>query len=294
MNILITGASGFIGGNLWNCLRNYYDILAPVRQELDLTNSADVRQYLKNNKADCIIHCATRGGIRGVQDAPNTISDNLSMINNLIHYKDSHTKIILFGSGAMYDKSRSLHKVREDEIGRCIPPDLYGRSKMLIAKKIKNREDILCLNIFACYGYGEKETRFPSYSINQILAGKNIEINQNVVFDYLFIDDLVQIVKFFITNQYTSNIINVTPSKSVDLFSIAKILNNFSTNKVNITVKNPNMGMEYTADNSLLLENIPGFVFTPIQTGLKKLYDYKYKNFISKGGCCAGNVKSIE
>ncbi len=291
MNILITGSRGFIGGNLKQYLSSYYDILSPPRPELDLTNSDNVKEYLKNNKADYIIHCATCGGIRGVKDPENTISDNLSMINNLTHYKMKNTKIILFCSGAMYDKSRNLHKVREDELGRIIPKDLYGRSKMLIAQKFKNRQDILCLNIFACYGYGEKESRFPSYSINQVLAGQDIVINQNVIFDYLFIEDLMRIVRFFITHQPASNIINVTPSRSVDLLSIAKIINNFSENKVNIKIKNPIMGMEYTGDNSILLENIPGFVFTPIQTGLKKLYEYKYKNFTSNGRCCVENVK---
>ena len=40
----------------------------------------------------------------------------------------------------------------KNEIGKFIPKDLYGKSKLLIAEKIKNRNDVLCLNIFGCYG----------------------------------------------------------------------------------------------------------------------------------------------
>ncbi|UKI40809.1 MAG: hypothetical protein L6V95_11900 [Candidatus Melainabacteria bacterium] len=69
----------------------------------------------------------------------------------------------------MYNKARHLKKVKENQIGKNIPNDLYGKSKMLIAQKIQNRLDVLCLNIFACYGYNEKPSRFPSYAINQNL-----------------------------------------------------------------------------------------------------------------------------
>ena len=57
------------------------------------------------------------------------------------------------------------------------------------------------LNIFACYGYGEKESRFPSDAINRVLEGKDIVINQNVIFDYLFVEDMERIVEYFVENQ---------------------------------------------------------------------------------------------
>ena len=38
--------------------------------------------------------------------------------------------MILFGSGAMYDKSRELHKIREDELGKLVAP-AEKRQRML-------------------------------------------------------------------------------------------------------------------------------------------------------------------
>lgn len=273
--ILLTGSGGFIGKNLKSYLYKKYNLLTPRSFELDLTDEHAVRQYFSENQIDFIIHCGTTGGARGIEDKDTTIEDNLAMVDNILKFKQPDTRVILFGSGAMYDKSRNLHKVKESEIGEVIPQDLYGKSKMMIAQKIKNRTDVLCLNIFACYGYGEKENRFPSYAITQVLNKETIEINQNVVFDYLFVEDMQKIIEYFIENIPQDNIINITPDKSISLLEIAEIVNSFSEEKVDITIKNPILNNEYTGDNFLLRKNYPNINFTNIIDGLKKLYDYK-------------------
>ena len=196
------------------------------------------------------------------------------MVENLLEYKKSEVKIILFGSGAMYDKTRSLHKVKEDSIGNVVPKDLYGKSKMILADLIKKRSDALMLNIFACYGYGEKETRFPSYAINQVLKGENIVINQDVIFDYLFVEDMQKIVAYFIEHSPEENIINITPSESVSLRRIAQIANSLGENKVDIIISAKDMNNEYTGDNTRLLKNYLNFQFTSIEAGIAKLFKY--------------------
>ncbi|MCI1273987.1 MAG: NAD-dependent epimerase/dehydratase family protein [Clostridiaceae bacterium] len=277
MNILLSGSGGFIGKNLKAYLKDKYKLLIPRSFELDLTDEVAVKGYFKEHDIDFIIHCGSIGGARGVQDKDTTIEDNLEMVENLLKYKKTNTRMILFGSGAMYDKSRSLHKVKEEEIGKFEPTDLYGKSKMLIAQRIKDRNDVLCLNIFACYGYGEKETRFPSYAINQALKGKDIIINQNVIFDYLFVEDMQRIVEYFISNKPLHNIINITPTKSVSLFEIANTVKKISGKNINIKVGTNGMGNEYTGDNKRLLQEIKSFEFIPINEGLEKLYEYNNK-----------------
>ena len=69
-----------------------------------------------------------------------------------------------------------------------------------------------------------------------------------------------------------NNIINITPSKSISLYEIAKIV---SKGRVDIRIKNPVLNNEYTGDNTKLLNEINSFEFTSIETGLKKLYQYK-------------------
>lgn len=273
----MTGSGGFIGKNLKSYLKDKYELLTPRSYELDLTNTSAVKSYFENYDIDFVIHCGSIGGARGIQDKDTTIEDNLLMVDNILNFKNPDTRVILFGSGAMYDKSRNLHKVKESQIGEVVPQDLYGKSKLLIAEKIKNREDVLMLNIFACYGYGEKENRFPSDAINKVLRGEDIVINRNVVFDYLFVEDMEKIVEYFILNNPKDNIINITPTDSISLLEIANIVRDFSTRKVDIKILDEELNNEYTGDNSLLLKNYPSLQFTSMKCGLKKLYEYNAK-----------------
>ena len=279
MNILLTGSGGFIGKNLKKHLQDKYTLLTPRSFELNLTDEKAVARYFEENHIDFIIHCGSVGGARGIADKDTTIEDNLAMVDNLLHYKKPNVRMILFGSGAMYDKSKNLHKVKETQIGESIPQDLYGKSKLLLAQKIKDRQDVLMLNIFGCYGYGEKENRFPSYAINQALKGEDIVINQNVVFDYLFVEDMTRIFEHFIdfaTPPPQHNIINITPTQSCSLLDIAHIVKDLSGkgDKIRIKILNPQMNNEYTGDNALLLKNYPNLRFTPLKEGLCKFYRY--------------------
>ena len=152
---------------------------------------------------------------------------------------------------------------------------------MKIAEIVQSRSDILCLNIFACYGYNEKSSRFPSYAINQVLKGQDIIINQNVVFDYLFVEDMQRIVEYFINNIPQHKIINITPTQSISLLEIAKLVKEISCSNCKIEIKNPVMNNEYTGDNSILLQEIPNFHFTSMKDGLKKLYSHIEKTLIN-------------
>lgn len=271
--LLLTGSGGFVGQNLKRALQDEYALLTPRSAELDLRDATAVKDFFAAHDIDFIVHCGTTGGARGIQDADTTIEDNLAMVDNLLSAKRADARVVLFGSGAMYGKSRSLHKVREDEIGSFIPEDLYGKSKMMIAQKVKDRTDVVCLNIFACYGYGEKDSRFPRYAVAQALKGEDIVINKNVVFDYLWIDDLIRIVRRFIENKPHQNIINITPTDSCELREIAKTVREISGKDISI-VCDDGLGNEYTGDNTRLLREFPELTFTPLREGLEKLYDY--------------------
>lgn len=279
-HILLTGSGGFIGKNLKEYLSDKYNLFCPRSYELDLRNFKSVKDFFDNNDIDFIIHCATTGGVRGCKDPDTCEEDNIKMLQNLLEVKNNDVRILTFGSGAAYAKDRNLHKVKESQIGEIIPKDLYGKSKMRIAQLALSREDVLCLNIFACYGKYEKESRFPSYAIMQNLKNEPIVINQNVIFDYLYITDLCKIAEHFIKHWSKDKVINVTPTNSISLFEISEIINKISGYKAPICFKNPGMNFEYTGDNTVLTKEIPDFRFTSLEEGLRQLY-YHCKNLLN-------------
>ena len=272
-NIFITGANGFIGKNLKEFLSIKYNLLTPNSKELDLTDETKVKAFFENNKVDFVIHCANRGGLRGTADSQDVVTDNLKMFDNLCENM-TNQRMIFFGSGAQYDKTRNLKKIKENDFGKNIPKDYYGYSKYLITKKILQKENIVNLTLFGCYGKYELSSRFPSYAINQNLKKEDIVINQNVFFDYLYIDDLCKVVECFINNKPKSKIINVTPTNSIDLVSVSNIINEIGTYKSKIIIKNKNLNYEYTGDNFVLLQEMKNFEFTSYKNGMKKVYRF--------------------
>jgi len=54
---------------------------------------------------------------------------------------------------------------------------------------------------------------------------------------------------------------------------IEKVLK-LSGKKLEIVVKEPGLGQEYSGDNSLLLKELKGFSFTPFAESIKQLYEY--------------------
>lgn len=280
--ILLTGSGGFIGSNLKTFLKEKFNLLTPRSYELDLTNSTAVKEYFNHNKIDFIIHCGSVGGVRGEQDQETTIEDNLAMVKNLISAKKDEVRIILFGSGAMFDKSKNLTKIKEKDIEKSNPKDLYGISKLEIYKLIKNRNDVTMLNIFGCYGYDEKPNRFPSYAINKVLKNEDIIINQNCIFDYLFVEDMQKIIEYFINNIPKDNFINITPTRSTSLLEIADIVKDFTKKEIGIKILKEELNNEYTGDNSLLINNYPNVQFTDIKKGLKKLFEYNKKELANE------------
>lgn len=269
-NILLTGSGGFIGIHVKNFLSEKFNLFTPRSFQLNLLDKNAVADYVKENQIDFIIHSASCG-VRISPDATieEVAKPNIEMFKNLA---DLNLPMITFGSGAEYDKSRPLHKIKEENFGENIPQDPYGYSKYLISKEIEERENILNLRIFGIYGTGEDKSRVTSCIVNDNLAHRPILLNQNVVFDFIWIEDFCKIVEFFIENQTKEKFVNVAPTEIIEIVELAKIVNDFSDFKSKIIVKKDGLNKEYTGDNSTLLKLMPDLKFTSYAEGMKKFY----------------------
>lgn len=281
--ILITGAGGFIGKNLKEYLNERYDITALTHSELDLIDTFAVERFLNDKKFDVIIHCASIGGSTKYKDESkynDIVYGNLKMLLNIDRCIDKSTKLIYFGSGAEYGKNRELKKVTEDDFDKFVPIDYYGYAKYIMSKYVEDKCNIVCLRLFGVFGkYEDYSFKFISNSIVKNLFKLPIVINKNVIFDYLYIEDLDRIVEKIIEED-VSGCYNVTPSQAIDLKSIANIINNIGYYKSKIAILNDGLNYEYTGDNKRILKLIPNFKFTTYEKSINKLFLY-YKRNIS-------------
>lgn len=279
------GARGFVGANLTEYLGKRYEVRPITRRDFDLLDWNAVEDFLTKEKPDVVINCTNQGGNRKIEAAgvrADVIGNNLKMFFAQERCLADGMKMINFGSGAEYNKSRDLRKVREDEFGTVIPADDYGYSKYVMEQYIRQRNlagaqgTIYNPIIFGLYGAHEDYSfKFISNAILKNMLGMPITINQNVVFDYLYIEDFLRIIEHIIENDCPYKEFNITPTESIDLVHIAELINDCGRYQSEIIVKNPGMNYQYTGDNSRLLANMgENAAFTTYRSGIEKLYQY--------------------
>jgi GDP-L-fucose synthase len=281
LRILITGARGFVGKNLVEYISSEfadeYSLFYPYHSELELLDAERVREFVSKNKIDVIIHCASVGGTRKTAyDAGKTdiVSKNLRMFFNLARSLKEDGRMIFLGSGAEYDRAHYMPRMNEDYFDSHVPLDDYGFSKYICSKAIEASKNMMNLRLFGVFGkYEDYEYKFISNSIIKNLLHLPIIINQNVFFDYLYINDCVRLIESFIGIKPKHRSYNLITGNTVDLIAIAKKINEVSDNKSEIIVKNPGLNTEYSGDNSRILKEIKA-KFTPLEDALRELFDH--------------------
>ncbi len=273
--ILLTGGSGFIGRNIIEQLGATYTILAPSHHELELTDTKAVESYLKQHAVDLVIHSANRGGSRADATQAGVAASNLRIFYNIIQAKQYYKRLIVLGSGAEYDKCLPLKQISEIFFGTSIPADEYGLYKYVCARYAEQVDYITHLRLFAVFGkYEDYRIRFISNAICKALLDLPITIKQNVVFDYVYVDDVVSLLDLIIANPTSEKIINVGSGMPVDLKTIAEKILTILDKKLPIVVGKSGLGNEYSADIGLLKKTYPNAKVTSLDVALQSLIDY--------------------
>lgn len=283
MNIFITGSNGFVGLHLreYLCARYHhtYTLFTPSSKELDLSNEIAIDRYILENKIDIIVHAANRGGGRDTLDMKSITEYNLRIFFNIVKHEKNVKKIISFGSGAEYGKHKPIIEAKEDDYRKILPLDEYGFYKAITSHYIEKSDNIVQLRIFGAYGeYENYRYKFISNAIVKNLLHLPITINKNVYFDYIYSDDLVKMIDFFIHNDVREKIYNVTTGTKVDLVTLSHYINHVSDFKSEITVLNEGLNNEYTSNNERLLKELVNFKFTSHQDAIVKMRCYFQNN----------------
>ena len=199
--LLITGAgpNGVTGRLIKEHFVGKYELITPSSSELDLTNDVAVSEYFQDKKIDYVIHCATyRPSLTSERHfVDDELESNLRMFFALaaqsIHYK----KMIYFGSGAEYDKSKPIVNVSENEFAKSIPKNKYG-----LGKYIMNNYTLKSTNIynFRLFGTINQYERFTKNVISNLcvkaIMGLPLELRQDCRFSFIDINDIIPLLDY--------------------------------------------------------------------------------------------------
>jgi UDP-glucuronate 4-epimerase len=305
MNILITGAAGFIGSHLCNYLNKkkidniiavdnldpYYDVsLKKARIKLinknvnfinlDLRNKQKLLNLFKKYKFKKVIHLAAQPGVRYSLTNPTTyFENNLLAFYNLIEFsRQFKVKHFIYASSSSVYGNIKKFPLKE-EYSTNKPVSFYATTKKcneLIADSYFLNFNLNCtgLRFFTVYGpYGRPDMSLFKF-VNAGISNKKINIfnNGKHVRDFTYIEDVVDAIYKIVKNKkknISHQIYNIAGGKPNSLknyiLEIEKILKK-KIKKKNISLQKGDV-IKTHAD----------------VTKLKKDYQFKAKHDLKRG-----------
>ncbi|MCC0657939.1 dTDP-4-dehydrorhamnose reductase [Clostridioides sp. ES-S-0123-01] len=144
MKILITGSNGQLGRELVNQLESInqsikqvkYDILPTTRDDLDISNQANVDSFITYNKPDVIINCAAYTKVDACEDNIETSYkiNSLGARNLAIASKKVNAKLVHISTDYVFN---GISKYPYKEDNKTEPNSVYGKSKLMGEKFVE-------------------------------------------------------------------------------------------------------------------------------------------------------------
>lgn len=241
MRILVTGSNGFIGRHLVEGLCEEYSVTALTRKDFSLLNREAVDKYFTTNTFDVVLHAAFVGG-DPARESTDWTHENLLIVYNLLANKHKFRYFISFGSGA---------ELREDSF----PTKPYALSKNVIARLLDPLPYAYNLRVYGCFGFDEPERRFFRSNIKRNIKDLPMEITQNKLFSTIYVNDLVEIVLYyihFLDKKDLPKTLDCCYDIAYDLYSMAEMINEHSQKQSEITALNLTLGEDYVGNGAPL------------------------------------------
>lgn len=255
MKILVTGVTGFLGGQLIQYLNNKYSkeqLVGTGRnikkakhlQDLgyniilgDLSNASFVSENFRN--FDCIIHCAAKSSVWGTYES--FYDANILSTENLIKVCGPNTQLIYISTANIYFNYSNRINIKEsDELPEALS-NYYAETKYLAEQIILNATQQFSRTILrprAIIGIGDSVV-FPRLlkaydegKLRMVGNGKNR-------IDFTSINNLCHAIDLCIGKREPSNnqIYNITNGDTVNLWTVIKeVLSAFGKTKRIISV----------------------------------------------------------
>lgn len=275
--ILITGGSGFVGRNLREALAGQYEIFAPSHKELELLDYGALEHYVLAHKIDVIIHAAIH--VPMFNGAEKEFFNDMQMFANMEKISHRVEKLLYFGSGAEFDKRYDISMVREEDFGQSIPVSEYGLAKYSMNLLARRSENIYNLRLFGIFGkYELWNIKFLSGLCCKAVFDLPLTVRRDCYFDFLYIEDLPAIIRWFIENEPAHHDYNIAHGVQYKLTELAAMVREVSGKDLPITLLSEERNVDYSADNSRLRAEIPGLRITPMEEALRRLYAYYEEN----------------
>lgn len=237
--ILLTGASGFIGSLLTQKLQNKFEILAPLRKNIDLTkDTVSLDLLVKESGIGKVVHLANPR----IYTTSESMGMSLTILKNVLDIcKENQLNLVYLSSWETY----SGYKAKEfiaNEYTTPRPGGTYGQTKFLCEALIKHYREhygLFCtvLRSSPVYGLGSDKPKFIWNFLNKALNNQKIVthryLNGFPSLDLLHVEDLCTAIVVALERQIEDSI-NLGSGTGTSTAKIAKYIVDFLDSKSQI------------------------------------------------------------
>ena len=255
MKLLITGGSGYIGKYLVKYYAEYgHHVLAPGRDELDLTDLSATVSYMAAHPVDCVINAAFYGREMIHHPDEDFYIKNFAMFGNLLNQSQHYKKFVHLGSGYEYDNERNIDFADEDDIQYVEPKLPYASLKHKQAMHLLERDNCYNIRLFGLAHYTEPSNRF----FQRLLNEDKVIISEDRKHDFFNLEDVPTVIDLALNNQIRHKAINCVYDNKYTLSQQAKIFCDIKGLDYNKVVVEGTSSRGYTGSNLRIKEyNLP-------------------------------------
>ncbi len=253
MNVLVTGAAGFIGSHICEYYLNRGNTVIGIDNfdnfysreikeenideistsnfifyEVDIRNKSSLEKVFSENKIDIVIHLAAKAGVRPSMDSIEeyydvNINGTISLLETMRNFNVK--KMIFASSSSVYGNNKKVPFSESDQVDNPISP--YAASKKsgeLLCHVYCHLYgfEITCLRFFTVFGPRQR----PDLAIHKftklINSGEPVPIfgDGSTSRDYTYILDIVDGVNCAIDHLNGYKVFNLGESKIISLISL--------------------------------------------------------------------------
>lgn len=158
--MLISGASGFLGGKIAEYYKDKYEIMIPTHAQMDITSRDSVAAMFLIERPDVVIHCAAISDTKRCEAEPDysakvNVAGSMHVAAVAAQYG---AKAILCSSDQVYCGNRGNKPHREDEM--VFPYNQYGKQKRSAEKEcMRVNPEAVLLRLSWMYNPDDLEVR---------------------------------------------------------------------------------------------------------------------------------------
>lgn len=285
MRLLILGATGFLGTNIYQNLSKDFDVFGTYCNhpqsdlyKLDISNKESVLLLFKKIKPDIVVNTVSISDPDFCEkNEKQAYKVNVDGVKNIVEAcKTVNAKLIYFSSAYVFDGKKDDYF----ETDKTKPLNIYGKTKFLAEKEVFLLEDSIIFRCDMLYGFNSLYETNGFY--DQLLNGKQITVDNLQKRKPLWVDDASRAVKFIINKKLTG-IFHLGQNEKITKYELARLLeSNIRSDSFILPGKEKKKIAKRPKKSLLNTTKIRsfGFKFTNLPDAIKKInYQLKSNQF---------------